>query len=145
MAEDADQVGKYKKVKKIGEGSYGVVYRALDTANNRTVALKKIKFSPEDEGIPAHCLREISILKTSHHPNIVKLLDVLHSIEDQKLYLVFEFLDKPLSRLLEEKKSGPINPYLCKVTQDYLELHVPAISRTQVPPLKEDHPQGHQA
>lgn len=107
-------IGKYKTVKKIGEGSYGVVYRAIDTSNDRIVAIKKLKFSPEDEGIPPHYLREISILKSSTHPHIVKLLDVMHNLGEQKLFLIFEFLEKPLSRLLDERKST-INPYLCKV------------------------------
>ena len=33
----------------------------------------------EDEGVPSTALREISLLKTLEHPNIVQLMDVEHS------------------------------------------------------------------
>jgi cyclin-dependent kinase 2 len=40
-----------------------VVYKARDTLNKETVALKKIKLENEDEGVPSTAMREISILK----------------------------------------------------------------------------------
>ena len=63
---------KYDKIEKIGEGTYGYVYKAKDTTNNEIVALKKIKLENEDEGVPSTAMREISILKELHHPNIVE-------------------------------------------------------------------------
>lgn len=62
----------YEKLMKIGEGAYGAVYKARDTTTNSPVALKITKFDTEDEGVPSTALREISILKTLSHPNIVK-------------------------------------------------------------------------
>lgn len=62
----------YEKLMKIGEGAYGAVYKAKDNTTNTLVALKITKFDSEDEGIPSTALREISILKTLSHPNIVK-------------------------------------------------------------------------
>lgn len=43
---------RYKKLDKIGEGTYGVVYKAQD-ANGNLCALKKIRLEAEDEGIPS--------------------------------------------------------------------------------------------
>jgi serine/threonine protein kinase len=63
---------KYDKIEKIGEGTYGYVYKAKDTTNNEIVALKKIKLENEDEGVPSTAMREISILKELQHPNIVE-------------------------------------------------------------------------
>lgn len=54
---------RYEKIDKVGEGTYGEVYRAKDLHNNEIVALKKIKLENEDEGVPSTALREISILK----------------------------------------------------------------------------------
>ena len=54
---------KYEKIEKIGEGTYGYVYKARDTTNLEIVALKKIKLENEDEGVPSTAMREISILK----------------------------------------------------------------------------------
>jgi cyclin-dependent kinase len=54
-------------------------------------ALKKIKLETEQEGIPSTAIREIALLKELQHPNIVRLVNVLHT--DKKLTLVFEYLD----------------------------------------------------
>ena len=63
---------QYEKVEKIGEGTYGVVYKARDRATNETIALKKIRLEQEDEGVPSTAIREISLLKEMQHGNIVK-------------------------------------------------------------------------
>ncbi len=63
---------QYEKVEKIGEGTYGVVYRARDRVTNETVALKKIRLEQEDEGVPSTAIREISLLKEMQHSNIVR-------------------------------------------------------------------------
>ncbi|URE38593.1 Leucine rich repeat N-terminal domain, partial [Musa troglodytarum] len=43
---------QYEKVEKIGEGTYGVVYKARDRLTIETIALKKIRLENEDEGVP---------------------------------------------------------------------------------------------
>lgn len=63
---------QYEKKEKIGEGTYGVVYKALDKATNETIALKKIRLEQEDEGVPSTAIREISLLKEMNHGNIVR-------------------------------------------------------------------------
>ena len=63
---------KYEKLEKIGEGTYGYVYKARDSTSSQIVALKKIKLENEDEGVPSTAMREISILKELQHPNIVE-------------------------------------------------------------------------
>ncbi|RMD42812.1 hypothetical protein DV735_g2322, partial [Chaetothyriales sp. CBS 134920] len=91
----------YQKIEKIGEGTYGVVYKARDLANNgRIVALKKIRLEAEDEGVPSTAIREISLLKEMNDPNIVRLLNIVHA-DGHKLYLVFEFLDLDLKKYME--------------------------------------------
>lgn len=62
----------YHKLEKIGEGTYGVVYKCLDRSTNEIVAVKQIRMEREDEGIPATAIREISILREINHRNIVK-------------------------------------------------------------------------
>lgn len=44
-------------------------------------------------------IREISLLKELHHPNIVRLMDVVHT--DKRLTLVFEYLDQDLKEVLD--------------------------------------------
>lgn len=90
----------FQKIEKIGEGAYGIVYKAKDRITNQFVALKKIRLETESEGVPSTAIREISLLKELEHPGIVQLLDVVHA--DQKLYLVFEYLDKDLKKLMDD-------------------------------------------
>jgi len=40
---------RYTKIEKVGEGTYGVVYKAKDNGTNQIVALKKIRLEAEDE------------------------------------------------------------------------------------------------
>merc|ERR1712070_822288 len=88
-----------QKIEKIGEGTYGVVYKAKNRLTGDLVALKKIRLEAEDEGIPSTAIREISILKELQHPNIVRLHDVIHT--EKKLTLVFEYLDQDLKKFLD--------------------------------------------
>ncbi|EXJ95241.1 CMGC/CDK/CDC2 protein kinase [Capronia coronata CBS 617.96] len=91
----------YQKIEKIGEGTYGVVYKARDLSNaGRIVALKKIRLEAEDEGVPSTAIREISLLKEMNDPNIVRLFNIVHA-DGHKLYLVFEFLDCDLKKYME--------------------------------------------
>ena len=90
---------RYSMENKLGEGTYGIVYRGIDKQTGKQVAIKKIKLEQEeDEGIPATTLREISVLKQLKHPNLVELLDII--VEHQKIYLVFEYIDNDLRKFL---------------------------------------------
>lgn len=91
---------KYLKIDRIGEGTYGIVYKAKNRETGDIVALKRIRLQSEDEGVPCTAIREISLLKELDHPNIVRLYDVIHS--DKKLTLVFEYLDLDLKKYLDE-------------------------------------------
>jgi len=107
---------RYSKIEKVGEGTYGVVYKARDVTTNQVVALKKIRLEAEDEGVPSTAIREISLLKELKDEHVVRLLDIVHA--DQKLYLVFEFLDVDLKRYMENgNKSG--NPLSLDITKKF--------------------------
>ncbi|KAK9788436.1 hypothetical protein WJX73_004917 [Symbiochloris irregularis] len=97
---------RYENVEKIGEGTYGVVYRARDVATGQVIALKKIRLEQEEEGVPSTAIREISLLKELRHVNVVRLMDVIHC--DRRLYLVFEYLDLDLKRFMDT------HPHLCR-------------------------------
>jgi len=103
---------KYIKLEKIGEGTYGIVYKAKDKKTGELLALKKIRLEAEDEGIPSTAIREISLLKQLQHPNIVRLYDVVHT--EKKLTLVFEFLDQDLKKYLDACGDNGLEPYTVK-------------------------------
>nr|CAG4651072.1 EOG090X081V [Simocephalus serrulatus] len=90
---------KYEKLEKIGEGTYGTVFKAKNRENQEIVALKRVRLDDDDEGVPSSALREICLLKELKHHNIVRLHDVLHS--DKKLTLVFEHCDQDLKKYFD--------------------------------------------
>ena len=103
--DDFGQKGKeiFEKIEKIGSGTYGVVYKGYKKNKDGTkqiVAIKKMKIDLENEGIPSTALREITILRELNHPNIVELKDVV--CEDNKLYLLFEYLECDLKKYFDE-------------------------------------------
>jgi len=86
------------------------VYKGKDLRTNQTVAMKYINLNSDDEGIPSTALREISILKSLQHENIVQLHNVVQ--EKGVLCLVFEFLDQDLKQYMDAVKE--ISPLLVK-------------------------------
>lgn len=107
-------IGEYERLEKIGEGTYGVVYKARSLRTNQIVALKRIRLDSDSEGVPSTAIREISFLKElSEHFNIVKLIDVSHSSGDRKLHLVFEYLDQDLKKYMDSH-NGKIPHYIMK-------------------------------
>ncbi|KAI7740919.1 hypothetical protein M8C21_033046 [Ambrosia artemisiifolia] len=61
----------FEKLEKVGEGTYGKVYKAREKATGKIVALKKTKLHEDEEGVPPTTLREISILRMlSRDPHV---------------------------------------------------------------------------
>eukprot|EP00359_Climacostomum_virens_P011366 CAMPEP_0204916934 /NCGR_PEP_ID=MMETSP1397-20131031/14638_1 /ASSEMBLY_ACC=CAM_ASM_000891 /TAXON_ID=49980 /ORGANISM="Climacostomum Climacostomum virens, Strain Stock W-24" /LENGTH=302 /DNA_ID=CAMNT_0052089621 /DNA_START=730 /DNA_END=1638 /DNA_ORIENTATION=- len=112
---------RYKRIEKIGTGTYGVVYKAVDNMTGNVVALKKILLDTEQEGIPSTAIREICLLRELRSPRIVTLLDVISA--EQKLYLVFEYLNQDLKQYLDgfAPGSSPTLPQIKKFMHQLIE------------------------
>ncbi|KAK6463242.1 negative regulator of the PHO system [Scheffersomyces coipomensis] len=89
---------QFQQLEKLGEGTYATVYKGRNRTTGTLVALKEINLDSE-EGTPSTAIREISLMKELDHENIVSLYDVIHT--ENKLTLVFEFMDKDLKRYME--------------------------------------------
>lgn len=98
-------VNEFEKINRIGEGTYGTVYCALDRTNNQLVALKRIILHNEEtDGFPTTSLREISCLyrcNTDTHPNVVQLYDVVVGKKRDQVFLVFEYCEHDLAALIK--------------------------------------------
>lgn len=68
----AASVLQWEKGERVGEGTYGVVFKGRDRLDGKTVALKKIRLENEEEGVPSTAIREIALLKELNHPSVVR-------------------------------------------------------------------------
>mmetsp|Transcript_33422 Transcript_33422/g.54228 ORF Transcript_33422/g.54228 Transcript_33422/m.54228 type:complete len:409 (-) Transcript_33422:1187-2413(-) len=90
---------------KIGEGTYGVVFKARERANPRNeAAVKKIKSGKEGEGISLTAIREVALLRELKHENIVCLQDILLNPDDTSLYLVFDYAEHDLFEIIKHHR-----------------------------------------
>ena len=72
LTKNISEIEKYEKLEKLGEGTYGVVYKGKHKETGELVAIKKNRLEKEDDGVPSTAIREISLLKNLKHPNIVE-------------------------------------------------------------------------
>jgi len=116
---------RYKNKKRIGDGTYGCVYRADSTVKKgEVVAIKKMKkkFFSWDECVK---LREVQSLKKLNHPNIVKLKEVIR--ENDELFFVFEFVSQNLYQLTKEQKKfipeAKVKKYMFQIMSGLHYMH----------------------
>jgi len=88
----------YEKLEKLGEGSYGVVYKARGKDSGELVAIKKIKCDCAEEGISASTLREISMLNQLRHECVVLLKHA--GFHHNHMLLIFEYIEQDLAQYL---------------------------------------------
>ncbi len=63
----------------VGTGTFGKVYKASHTATGRMVALKQIKMEGEKEGFPVTAMREVKLLQSLRHENVLRLYEMMVS------------------------------------------------------------------
>ncbi|KAJ8286466.1 hypothetical protein GJAV_G00039550 [Gymnothorax javanicus] len=101
-----DEFSKYEKLAKIGQGTFGEVFKAKHRQTGKKVALKKVLMENEKEGFPITALREIKILQLLKHENVVNLIEICRTKATQfnrykgSIYLVFDFCEHDLAGLL---------------------------------------------
>lgn len=113
-----DKTLRYECKEKLGEGTYGVVYKGKVTLlssqqsqrmggkeskggfplqqNNDDVAVKRFKAIKESEGISTTIYREMCLLRELSHENIIKLRDVVLQPEKRMVCLVYEYGESDL-------------------------------------------------
>lgn len=83
---------RYEKLGRLGQGTYGIVYKARDRTNpQHVVALKRcIPHHQASDGFPVTTLREIQSLRLcAGHDHVVKLQDI--AVSRNGVFLVFEY------------------------------------------------------
>ena len=69
----------YAIVSQVGEGTFGKVYKARNTVSGVHVALKRIRMEAERDGFPVTAMREIKLLQSLKHENVVRLYEMMVS------------------------------------------------------------------
>lgn len=91
---DANHVGKYVKVSKLGSGGMGEVWKSWDGELRRWVALKFVRPEASDQG--ARFRREAQMAARLHHPNIAAVYEVGESAG--RPYIAMQYVPgRPLS------------------------------------------------
>ena len=67
----------YAIVNQVGEGTFGKVYKAQNTVTGQFVALKRIRMEAERDGFPVTAMREIKLLQSLKHNNVVRLYEMM--------------------------------------------------------------------
>ncbi|KAG4399489.1 hypothetical protein GLYMA_08G240700v4 [Glycine max] len=90
----------FERLDKIGQGTYSSVFQAREVETGRMVALKKVRFDKLQAESIRFMAREILILRTLDHPNIMKLEGIITSQLSNSIYLVFEYMEHDLAGLV---------------------------------------------
>jgi cyclin-dependent kinase 7 len=101
---------RYDKREIIGEGTYGIVYEALDKNNGQMVAIKKLRQCRTRDGVNAATLREIKLLQELTHPNVIELIDVYPHTGN--INLVFEECTTDLETVIMDKTVAITNSHI---------------------------------
>ncbi|KAK7258408.1 hypothetical protein RIF29_23983 [Crotalaria pallida] len=84
-------MGDYILGQRIGSGSFAVVYRSRHRKTGLEYAVKEIDKKQLSPKVKDSLLKEISILSTIHHPNIIRLFEAIQT--NDRIYLVLEYCD----------------------------------------------------
>jgi len=114
----ARMIGRYRVVKQIGRGGMGEVLKAVDTATERTVAIKLIDAEAAREPDALRRFeREAKSAMALDHPRIAQIY-AQEKDASGRPFLVMEYVDgKPLDRFLKENPEAPFSQLVDIVLQ----------------------------
>lgn len=102
----------FQLVAQIGEGAYGKVYKGQCLQTGETVAVKHMRARKEREGFSMNALRELKLLRSVFHPNLVHYKEMVTGLDEElrkpTLYMVFEYVHHDLAGILRKRKKLPI-------------------------------------
>ncbi len=86
--------GRYQLVEEVGRGALGLVYRALDTATGRQVAVKFLRQEgPDDGSILDRLISEVTLVRRIKHPAVCEIHGL--KVHEQRPFVAMELLEGP--------------------------------------------------
>lgn len=101
-------LGQYKIVREIAKGGMGIVYKALNPATQKTVAIKVLPPMMVDRVTVERFHREVQAMTQLKHPNMIEVYE--SGMQEGKHFLVMEFIEgENLKNLIKAKGPLPID------------------------------------
>lgn len=117
---------RYSKDKKVGEGTYAIVYLGKNEKLREDIAIKELKSGMFKDGLDMSAIREVKYLQELKHVNIIQLIDVFAS-DNGNLNLVLEFLPCDLEVLIKDKlilfKPADVKLWLLMILRGVYHCH----------------------
>lgn len=132
--------GRYKILRKLGEGGMSVVYLAVNEKVNKHWAIKEVKKEGVEnfETVHQRLLTEADILKRLHHPNLPDIVDIIEN--EETFLLVMDYIEgRQLESIVQEygpqKEETVVNwgKQLCDVLSYLHSQNPPIIYRDMKP------------
>lgn len=132
--------GRYKILRKLGEGGMSVVYLAVNEKVNKHWAIKEVKKEGVEnfETVHQRLLTEADILKRLHHPNLPDIVDIIEN--EETFLLVMDYIEgRQLESIVHEygpqKEETVVNwgKQLCDVLSYLHSQNPPIIYRDMKP------------
>ena len=108
------RVNEYTMKKRLGAGAFGTVYVARDGRDQMDVAIKVMSRSVLRRRRVARTqtaydgvLREIAVMKSLNHPNVVRLLEAIDDPDEDAIFLVMELGGSDLSVPIKARRHTP--------------------------------------
>jgi len=131
-----DTLAHYRILERVGAGGMGVVYKALDTHLNRTVAIKVLP--PEavaDLDRRRRFVQEARAASALDHPNIVTIHDVAEG--DGRHFIVMQYVAGKTLRQLMERDGLPLGEalrYAIQIADGLSQAHAHGIVHRDLKP-----------
>ena len=109
-SEEIKLPGKYSPMEPLGQGAYGIVFKAKDIRTGENVAIKKLRLSPDKPFLLRSALREVVVLARLNHRNVVRILSLYSSsplIRD--IYMIFNLMETDLASVIASKQTLSMN------------------------------------
>lgn len=132
MSQVPQSIKKYRLESLIGQGGFGVIYKATSTKDKKTYAIKCVSraYMEKVHGVQAF-EQELRIHQALHHPNIIKILDVIYT--EEYIFIVMDYCKNgDLVRYLESSTCIDVKGIFRQIVSAIEYLHARGVAHLDI-------------